>query len=142
MGQIALGVRSLLIRLAIFFVMAILLAWALGGTLFPRPVTARAVTMSVGDATWSWTARITSYSKPALTWLLAREKDGAIVEHRDGWLDAIGFIEADGGLFTAALDPKQGWVVLGLNSDGSFVVVDSVESEFEAVAELMDLDGS
>ncbi|MAB83295.1 MAG: hypothetical protein CMJ24_07650 [Phycisphaerae bacterium] len=141
MGQIALGVRSLLIRLAIFFVMAILLAWALGGTLWPRPVTAQAVTMSVGDATWSWTARITSYSKPALTWLLAREADGDIVEHREGWLDAIGFVETDDGLFTAALDPKQGWVVLGLKPDGNFVVVDSVDTQLDAIVELVDLDG-
>ena len=36
MGQFALGIRSLLIRLAVFFVMAVLLAWALGGTLWPR----------------------------------------------------------------------------------------------------------
>ena len=37
MGQLALGFRSLLIKGAIFFVMAGLLAWALGGTLFPKP---------------------------------------------------------------------------------------------------------
>ena len=37
MGQLALGFRSLLIKAAIFFVMAGLLAWALGGTLFPQP---------------------------------------------------------------------------------------------------------
>jgi hypothetical protein len=37
MGQLALGFRSLLIKVAVFFVMAGLLAWALGGTLFPKP---------------------------------------------------------------------------------------------------------
>ena len=37
MGQVALGFRSLLIKAAIFFIMAGLLAWALGGTLFPKP---------------------------------------------------------------------------------------------------------
>jgi hypothetical protein len=37
MGQFTLGLRSLLIRSTIFVVMAALLAWALGGTLFPRP---------------------------------------------------------------------------------------------------------
>ena len=36
MGQVALGFRSLLIKLAVFFMMAVLLAWALGGTLWPR----------------------------------------------------------------------------------------------------------
>ncbi len=37
MGQLALGFRSLLIKVAIFFVMAGLLAWILGGALFPQP---------------------------------------------------------------------------------------------------------
>jgi hypothetical protein len=37
MGQLALGLRSLFLRFAIFFVLAAALAWALGGTLFPRP---------------------------------------------------------------------------------------------------------
>ena len=37
MGQLALGFRSLLIKAVIFFVMAGLLAWVLGGTLFPKP---------------------------------------------------------------------------------------------------------
>jgi len=37
LGQVALGLRSLLVRSAIFFVLAAALAWALGGTLFPRP---------------------------------------------------------------------------------------------------------
>ncbi len=37
MGQLALGFRSLLIKAAIFFVMAGLLAWILGGALFPKP---------------------------------------------------------------------------------------------------------
>jgi hypothetical protein len=39
MGQLALGFRSLLVKLAVFFVMAALLAWALGGTLWPRSET-------------------------------------------------------------------------------------------------------
>ncbi len=37
MGQVALGFRSLFIKAAIFFVMAGLLAWTLGGALFPQP---------------------------------------------------------------------------------------------------------
>lgn len=36
MGQVYLGFRSLLVKLAIFVVMAALLAWAIGGTLWPR----------------------------------------------------------------------------------------------------------
>jgi hypothetical protein len=37
MGQVALGFRSLLIKAAVFFIMAGLLAWTLGGALFPQP---------------------------------------------------------------------------------------------------------
>ena len=37
MGQLALGFRSLFIKAAIFFIMTGLLAWTLGGALFPQP---------------------------------------------------------------------------------------------------------
>ncbi len=36
MGQVLLGLRSLFVRIAVFVTMAALLAWALGGTLWPR----------------------------------------------------------------------------------------------------------
>ena len=38
MGQVYLGFRSLLVKIAVFVVMAALLAWALGGTLWPKTV--------------------------------------------------------------------------------------------------------
>ena len=37
MGQVALGLRSLAYRLVVFVIMAAMLAWILGGTLWPRP---------------------------------------------------------------------------------------------------------
>jgi hypothetical protein len=54
MGQIALGFRSLLIKLAVFFVMAALLAWALGGTLWPRAETVDRVPVDFGGCQWFW----------------------------------------------------------------------------------------
>jgi len=36
MWQVVLGLRSLLVKIAVFVTMAALLAWALGGTLWPR----------------------------------------------------------------------------------------------------------
>ena len=36
MGQVYLGFRSLLVKIVVFVVMAALLAWAIGGTLWPR----------------------------------------------------------------------------------------------------------
>lgn len=38
MGQILLGFRSLALKIAVFVALAALLAWTLGGTLWPRPV--------------------------------------------------------------------------------------------------------
>ncbi len=49
MSQVALGLRSLLVKLAIFFVMAALLAWALGGTLWPRPERLRSDIVALSD---------------------------------------------------------------------------------------------
>ncbi|MFO0872872.1 MAG: hypothetical protein U0575_02720 [Phycisphaerales bacterium] len=37
MGQLALGLRSLVVRSVVFFALAAALVWVLGGTLFPRP---------------------------------------------------------------------------------------------------------
>ena len=134
MGQVALGVRSLLIRLAIFFVMALLLAWALGGTLWPRPVSATAMSIVSGGSTWTWDARITSYSEPGLTWTLSREQGG---RSHGGWLGATTFIVADNDVYTAGRDPKQGWQILRLAPDGGYEVVSTVASRMEADVDLL-----
>ena len=134
MGQIALGFRSLLIRLTIFFVMALLLAWALGGTLWPRPVTATAMSIESGGVVWNWDVRITSYSEPALTWILSMGDAG---DSHGGWLGVEGFVEGSDGLYTAAEDPKQGWQILQLQADGGFKVVAAVASRAEANRDLL-----
>ena len=54
MGQVALGFRSLLIKGSLFFVMAALLAWALGGTLWPRPEIADLPSVSFDGSDWFW----------------------------------------------------------------------------------------
>ena len=134
MGQVALGVRSLLIRLAIFFVMALLLAWALGGTLWPRPVSATAMSIASGGSTWTWDVRITSYSEPALTWTLSREQGG---RSHGGWLGATTFVLVGDDVYTAARDAKQGWQILRLDSDGGYEVVTTVASRMEADVDLL-----
>ncbi len=53
MGQIYLGFRSLLVKVAIFVVMAALLAWALGGTLWPRVASRQIGAPAIVDGT-SW----------------------------------------------------------------------------------------
>ena len=54
MGQVALGFRSLLVKVAVFIVLAALLAWAMGGTLWPRPETAEFTGVDFAGRTWYW----------------------------------------------------------------------------------------
>ena len=120
MGQLALGVRSLLIRLAIFFVMAILLAWALGGTLWPRPVYATAIESTSGDITWSWEVRVSSYDpiRPLTYSLICRNQAEKHV-HRMEWIEVTGIVFDDSFAWTAASKDGAGWEILKLTPDGA-----------------------
>ena len=64
MGQVALGFRSLFFRALIFFIMAALLAWALGGTLWPKPVCGSLDSVEFGDGQWTWDACMNPSSLP------------------------------------------------------------------------------
>lgn len=65
MGQLALGFRSLLVRAAVFFIMAALLAWALGGTLWPRAVGVFIDTASFQGEDWAWRAKVDESPNPS-----------------------------------------------------------------------------
>ena len=54
MGQVALGFRSLFIKLTIFVIMAALLAWALGGTLWPRAEIADQTPITLNGDAYFW----------------------------------------------------------------------------------------
>ncbi|MDP7069940.1 MAG: hypothetical protein QF561_01155 [Phycisphaerales bacterium] len=76
MGQVALGLRSLVVRTIVFVVMAALLAWALGGTLWPRPVSA--IQRPVVDASgsqWGWMVTVSSVDQEVF-YTLARRREG------------------------------------------------------------------
>lgn len=60
MGQLLLGFRSLLVKIAIFIVMAALLAWALGGALWPRPVVVHYEPLQLIDDAWYWSLSVGS----------------------------------------------------------------------------------
>lgn len=62
MGQVALGLRSLLFKAGIFFVMAALLAWALGGTLWPRDEVVDFEGVRFDGRDWFW--RLVVRGKP------------------------------------------------------------------------------
>ena len=66
MGQVALGFRSLLVRAAVFFVMAALLAWALGGTLWPRAVGVLLEGVSFAGQEWVWRAEVDESPRPSV----------------------------------------------------------------------------
>lgn len=73
MGQFALGIRSLLVKATIFVVLAALLAWALGGTLFPKPETSdldyRAVSFG-GDTMYYWRVLVGGKKDGEIRWHL------------------------------------------------------------------------
>jgi hypothetical protein len=72
MGQFALGIRSLVIKATVFVIMAALLAWALGGTLWPRPhvIELRDQGARVGDAQVFWRLTLEQRSQESPQWKL------------------------------------------------------------------------
>jgi hypothetical protein len=138
MGQLALGVRSLLIRLMIFIIMAILLAWALGGTLWPRPVTAAAITASSGEINWTWNARVSSYDMSTpLTYNLKWTHGDQSMSHYQEWTEVAGFVfVADEGWTAAAVD-RSHWMILSLHADGSIECAGQVSDRLAANAWLL-----
>jgi hypothetical protein len=83
MGQLLLGFRSLLVKLAVFVLMAALLAWALGGTLWPRAVVAEHESVTIGETTWAWKftvggeRRDRPVAPPRWTMIVRRDGGGA-----------------------------------------------------------------
>ncbi len=76
MGQLLLGFRSLIIKAAIFVVMAALLAWALGGTLWPRPHIVDGERISAAGYQYWWQMRVggSDYDQPR--WRMMMREEG------------------------------------------------------------------
>ncbi len=99
MGQLALGFRSLLIKIAIFFVMAGLLAWALGGTLFPQPTIVNLP--GAGEVYW----RVSSGGNiNGLLWTLMRDDEEVESGH---WQSVVGPVIVDGNAWIATGNSGQ-----------------------------------
>ncbi len=122
MGQLALGFRSLLIKVAIFFVMAGLLAWALGGTLFPQPTVVNLP--GAGEVYW----RVSSGGDiNGLQWSLMHNDQ----EIKSGmWQSAVGPVIVDG----------TPWVATGNAGQWSFSKVTGATVEEVAVPPSVVLD--
>ncbi|MFK7962153.1 MAG: hypothetical protein AB8G96_16700 [Phycisphaerales bacterium] len=121
MGQVALGIRSLVFRLAIFVAMAALLAWALGGTLLPRAETAEYDAVRADGSSWYWRLAVGGRRVPELDplgvrWtLVVRGDDGRSAEVGGddvAWTDVAGPVASSiVGLGTAASEgsPRGIW---------------------------------
>lgn len=127
MGQVALGLRSLAFKLAIFVVMAALLAWALGGTLWPRAE--RIDGDRVTFAGTEWHLRMTvggsGPSDGELRWHLMRTNDSRSepVDEDAEWVDAAGLMVVDDALFVALrradAAPGSGWLIRRIDAAGA-----------------------
>ena len=76
MGQLLLGFRSLIIKAAIFVVMAALLAWALGGTLWPRPHVVDGERITAAGYQYWWQMRVggNDYDQPRWRLMVRRDE--------------------------------------------------------------------
>ncbi|HRP63332.1 MAG TPA: hypothetical protein PK400_08580 [Phycisphaerales bacterium] len=124
MGQLALGFRSLIIKLVIFVIMAALLAWALGGTLFPRPHVANllgGVPAVVGTDQYFWQVTIDARRQEHLDWRLMRLRVNGRMEPADqrGWIDGAGPIAHEDAVYFGGRDPQSGvWRLVRLDKGG------------------------
>lgn len=125
MGQVILGFRSLIIKLALFVLFAALLAWALGGTLFPRPEVVEFDSILFQNHRWYWrmSAGGKEPGKGRMIWQLIRSQpDGEMPEIVDGqaWADGTGPVVIGDSLYFAglsSLNPNEHWRILRV--DGS-----------------------
>jgi len=131
MGQFTLGLRSLLIKSAIFVVMAALLAWALGGTLWPRPVHVMFSAGQFGEyqMRWRMTVHRDNASDPGhpVTWelLFGKDRKSIGIDGRDpeSWAQVAGPVSQTDRLFIGrmTIDPLQSkpdaWGILEIDGN-------------------------
>ena len=128
MGQLALGFRSLLIKGAIFFVMAALLAWALGGTLWPRAEVLQFEPVAFAGRQWHWRLTVGGREKGQMRWTFmvtdaegqARPADERI------WIEVAGPIVAGDALYYAgrsSSDADSGWRIERIGPGGGQISV-------------------
>ena len=151
MGQLALGFRSLLIKAAIFVVMAALLAWALGGTLWPRPSRAEIFATSLGGLDWYWRVSVYDHRAPDeeyVVWeLIWRDREGTPhVLDNAKWYDIAGPVRHDDRLYFGGRRADVGqsdsrWMIYAVDQSHEIVDRDrmpdrlAVEQQLERLEE-------
>ncbi len=135
MSQVVLGLRSLAIRLAIFVVMAALLAWALGGTLFPKP---RVVDLEhegvlVGSTTYFWRLTIDAHDEAVPQWqFVAKSGKSARLVNESRWIEAAGPVLCDTGIYYAGRSGDH-WILCNVEDASAAVSLPdrlAVEQQF------------
>lgn len=109
MGQFTLGLRSLAIKSAVFVVMAALLAWALGGTLWPRAQISNSAPVHFEGYRWHWQLAVGGKTPGQARWrLMVTEANGKSAPFDDDlWADVSGPVAGDDGLYIAYRAPAE-----------------------------------
>lgn len=125
MGQLALGFRSLLIKAAVFVVLAALLAWALGGTLWPRPQVAQMQAVAFAGSQWHWQLAVGgARGAPSwVRWTMMRSDGNAAptaVDERQ-WTEVAGPVVSEDGLFYAGrlAASDSSWLLVRIEDSGT-----------------------
>ena len=127
MGQFALGLRSLLIKSTIFVIMAALLAWALGGTLWPRPHIAdlRLSRTPVGTQVYFWRVSQKDRLQEFAAWQLMikpNAMDEAKPADEREWFNGAGPIVTAKELHFGGCDASGQWTLVKLSLSGERTV--------------------
>lgn len=102
MGQVALGIRSLLIKAAIFFVMCALLVWALGGELFPKPEIVDTERVRFAGQDYFWRMYAGGDEPNAMHWEMWTDVDGKVrALYDDRWVETAALFVQDNSLYYA-----------------------------------------
>ena len=133
MGQVILGFRSLIIKLALFFLFAALLAWALGGTLFPRPEVIEFESILFGNHRWYWKVSVGGRDpgQGRVIWQLMKSGDddeSPAVVGDTAWVDGAGPVVVGESLYYGALASRN------LNE---FWRIERIDETLEVIEEML-----
>lgn len=123
MGQVALGFKNLLIKAAVFVVMAALLAWVLGGELLPRPEVVEMPAVRFAGKEYFWQLSVGGRQRGRMVWRMMAADNGSSAEPLDEsqWTEVAGPIVASDGLYyagRASHDERQLWKLIRVGSAG------------------------
>jgi len=122
MGQFALGIRSLVLKSAVFVILAALLAWTLGGRLWgPARTDFKQQAVSWNGDRWYWRMIVGGRDAGDIRWNLMQVKpDGRVVAAIENLVgETAGPVGTNDGLFyaTHSLTSDEYWQLVRINLD-------------------------